>query len=391
MVKWIILLSFIGFFILGIVILTQNKKESKEKDLSIFIEERVKRGESGFLEDLFKPEGLNVDKIFSGDHLWIATLSAGRKRTLIVTGDIILGRMVNFRMVQKNDFTLPFQKTADLLKTGDLTLANFESPLVSNCKPTGEGMIFCGDTRGVEGLKFAGIDVVSLANNHIGNFGIEGIDQTVDILKDNGIEFTGVISDLTNLSSLSNLVVKEVKPPSFTLGGLRRAEGGLKFGFLGYNTIGGKEKGVSFADPETITEEIRLARQKVDILTVMFHWGEEYTLIPSEKQKELAHLVIDLGADLVLGNHPHWVQGVEIYKNKLIAYSHGNFIFDQAWSRETMEGVVGKYTFYDKDLIDLQFYPVLIEDYNQPRFLEGEEERVVLKRMKDGSKFLIFN
>jgi len=385
MVKWIILISFVGFSILGIVILTQNKKVSKEKDFSIFIEERVKRGESGFSEDFFKPEGLNVDKIFSEDHLWVATLSAGRKRTLIVTGDIILGRMVNFRMVQKNDFTLPFQKTADLLKTGDLTFANFESPLVSSCKPTGEGMIFCGDTRGVEGLKFSGIDVVSLANNHIANYGSEGIKETEEVLRNNGIEFTGVKSGFTNL------VIKEVGPPSSTLGGLRRAEGGLKFGFLGYNTIGGKEKGVSFADPETITEEIRLARQKVDILIVMFHWGEEYTLIPSEKQKELAHLAIDLGTDLVLGNHPHWVQGVEIYKNKLIAYSHGNFIFDQAWSRETMEGVVGKYTFYDKDLIDLQFYPVLIEDYNQPRFLEGEEERVVLKRMKDSSKFLIFN
>ncbi len=135
------------------------------------------------------------------------------------------------------------------------------------------------------------------------------------------------------------------------------------------------------SNEKKIEEEIKEARKNADIVIVAFHWGEEYTNQPNKVQRELAHLAIDSGADLIIGNHPHWIQPVEIYKNKLIMYAHGNFVFDQMWSEKTKEGVVGKYTFFDKKLVDAEFLPIKIQSYGQPYFLEGKEKEDILKSL----------
>jgi poly-gamma-glutamate synthesis protein (capsule biosynthesis protein) len=95
---------------------------------------------------------------------------------------------------------------------------------------------------------------------------------------------------------------------------------------------------------------------------------------------------VDAGADLVIGNHPHWVQGVELYKGRYIAYAHGNFIFDQMWSYETRVGIVGKYTFYDTQLVRVEYIPVLSIDYGQPVPMAGAERQAVLDGMKASSE-----
>ncbi len=280
---------------------------------------------------------------------------------LVVTGDIIPARSVNFLMVKNNNFRLPFEKTVDLLKKGDIVFANFESPIIKNCQATNEGMVFCGSEKAVEGLTFAGINVVSLANNHMGNYGQKGIDSTVDILKANNIEVAG------NLKP----AFKKIR--------------GKTFAFLGYNTIGYKEDGLDWVEDNNYRLAIDNVRSQSDFLIVMLHWGDEYTARPNETQIKIAHSVIDAGADLVVGSHPHWVQGIEIYKNKLITYSLGNFIFDQMWSQETREGVIGVYTFDDKQLINASFIPVIIENYNQPRPVSTGEAKIILNRMKNAS------
>ncbi len=256
-------------------------------------------------------------------------------RTIIATGDIIPARSVNYQTVTRNDFKWPYLKTADLLKKADITFINLETPLLSKCPLTQEGMIFCGDARNIEGLVYAGIDIVNLANNHAGNYGKEGIDSTINLLNANNIAVTGI----------DGATILDIK--------------GLKFAFLGYNAL-------SDLDEEKIKSEISMAKNKADIVVVAFHWGTEYTSEPDERQKYLGHLAIDSGADLIIGNHPHWIQSVEKYKGKHITYAHGNFIFDQEWSQKTKEGVVGKYTFKDKELINVEFFPVQINDYGQP-------------------------
>jgi poly-gamma-glutamate synthesis protein (capsule biosynthesis protein) len=131
----------------------------------------------------------------------------------------------------------------------------------------------------------------------------------------------------------------------------------------------------------------------VDVLAVAVHWGAEYVSLPQtapgvaeDDPVEIAHLAIDAGADMVIGNHPHWVQAVELYKGKFIAYAHGNFIFDQMWSYETRVGVIGRYTFYDDVLVKVEFVPTLIEEFAQPVPLQGAEAQAVLDGMRAASE-----
>lgn len=304
---------------------------------------------------------LTVEKAFSNEHTWTATLSADLLRTLIVTGDIIPARSVNVGAIQRGNFHWTFEKTAHILKDADTTLVNFETPLISNCPATNEGMIFCGDTRHIEGLLFAGVDIANLANNHTGNYGEEGITSTKDLLEQNGISVSG-IRDATY-----------------------RTIRGIRFAFLGYNDIDIPQDFVSHTKNRDMEGEIREARALSDIVIVSFHWGEEYRDMPTTRQQELARQAVDAGADLIIGNHPHWIQPIEFYHSKLVTYAHGNFIFDQEWSQKTKEGVVGRYIFYNTELIDVEFLPVFIKDYGQAQFMEGAEKQRVLGEMKTNS------
>lgn len=188
-----------------------------------------------------------------------------------------------------------------------------------------------------------------------------GVQKTKDLLERNGIFVTGI----------SGPIYREVK--------------GIRFAFLGYNDIGSSEKMVSWADNETISREVRDAKKQADIVLVMYHWGVEYVRQPSTRQRELAHLTIDAGAELVLGNYPHWIQPLEIYQGKLIIYAHGNTIFDQMWSEETKYGVIGKYTFYDTTLTDVEYFPTYIKDFGQTVLLESKEKEHILKLLREVS------
>jgi len=275
------------------------------------------------------------------------SLAQAKTINLIATGDVIPARSVNSTMVRKNDFTYPFLKTASLLKKADVVLINMEAPLVENCPVTDEGMVFCGDQKFIKGLKYGNVSVVNLANNHSGNYGNDGLDSTVKLLKQNGFKISGL------------------GKPAFL------KKNSIKLAFLGFNDIEkNPELKIALAEPKTISKQIKQAKKQADFVIVSFHWGDEYTAQPNKRQQFLAHLAIDSGADLIIGNHPHWVQTKEKYKGKLINYALGNFIFDQMWSDETRKGTLGWYVINkNKGLVKTKSYPVLIENYSQPRFL----------------------
>jgi len=304
------------------------------------------------LDDIFGPaadRGLRLDPT--------------KVRTLIATGDVIPARNVNNQIIAHgNDFFYPLSATADILRQADLTVTNLEAPLMEGCPPSEEGFTFCGQPGFAGALREAGVDVATLENNHIDNYGPEGVAATEALLTANGIDY----------ADWYTLAVRDVR--------------GLRFGFLAFNGVGGA------FDRELVRRRIEEADGQVDVLVVAFHWGKEYVTIPqadpgiaADDPVEIAHLAVDAGADLVLGNHPHWVQGVEVYAGKLITYAHGNFIVDQMWSRETTIGVIGRYTFYDTKLVDAEFLPVIIEDSARPRPLEGAEAQAVLEGMRQAS------
>ncbi len=284
--------------------------------------------------------------------------------TLIFTGDVIPARSVNATMTKLNNFTYPFEKTADFLKQADLTIINLEAPLVDSCPVTETGMVFCGNKRFTEGLTFAGVDVATLANNHSTNYGKAGVEQTIDILSQNNIMVTGV----------HNIAYKEIK--------------GVKFAFLGYNGVSPLDPEISNINKEEITRQISEAKKLSDFIIVMYHWGREYSPSPINDASiapfdpvEIGRFTIDSGADIVVGNHPHWVQGYEIYKGKPIFYALGNFIFDQMWSYETSIGATLKVNLNGIKISSFSLHPVKIENYSQPVFLEGEEKDAILKKM----------
>jgi len=317
---------------------------------------------------------VSLESIFTKPNA-LSALDQKNLVTLIGTGDVIPARGANWPATKSGDFSYNWKQTADFLKKADITLINLEAPLRKGCPLMTEGFTFCGDARHIQGILFAGVDSVSLANNHIGNFGQAGIDETINLLETNKIGWSGS----------GHLDIQERK--------------GIKFGFLAYNGVG------ATFDREGIATEIKEAKNKVDVLIVSAHWGAEYELIPQkgagvapDDPREIGHLIIDSGADLIIGNHPHTVQGVELYKNKLITYAHGNFIFDQTWSQETQEGVIGEYTFYlpteasakegGIQLVNVKFYPILVDGSYQPRFLSEKDGQHILDRMLQSSQLI---
>lgn len=304
---------------------------------------------------------ITLSQIFDNNTSWTATLPAELTTSILVTGDIIPARSVNSQVLKNNDFTWPYLFTKDIAQNADITFADLETPLIKNCPVTNEGMIFCGDYRNIEGLVYAGIDVVTLGNNHAGNWGSDGVDETVRHLSDKGILATGLHDN--------NLIIIE--------------KNGTKFAFLGFNDISSPQPGVSGATEEKIRKDILQAKQKADFVIVQFHWGAEYRDTPDSRQIYLGRFAVDSGADLIIGNHPHWIQPLEIYKGKVITYAHGNYIFDQMWSQETREGILGKYIFYKNKLVDIEFTPIQIDDYGQAKIvMDATQKEKILQKLQ---------
>jgi poly-gamma-glutamate capsule biosynthesis protein CapA/YwtB (metallophosphatase superfamily) len=310
-----------------------------------------------------EPPPLTVASIFAPQPPSLAKYDRSKIRTLVATGDVIPARSVNYRMaVTYHDFLFPFRPTAPYLRTGDITLINLEAPLVAGCPITDAGMTFCGDPQAVQGLKFAGVDTACTANNHIGNYGSQGVQETWQRLRAAHIGYCG-------LGSVDHKTVRN-----------------LTFAFLAYNCVGER------FDYARARREIRAARKHADIVVVSVHWGKEYVFVPAtepgiadDDPVRVGHWIIDSGADLVIGNHPHHVQGVEMYHNHLITYAHGNFIFDQMFSDETRQGVVGTYTFYGRRLVAVRYRPIFIYDYSQPRWATPAQARTILQEMRGAS------
>jgi len=227
--------------------------------------------------------------------------------TIVAVGDVMLGRMINFTSVEQDDFTWAFHQTADVLRNADLTIGNLEGTIISDCRPTEVGLLFCADPRSVDGLLYAGFDGVSLANNHSLDKGETGFEETAELLRTGGIV------------------------PFYDDQVMIRQINGIRIAIFGYDDE-------SRTLPNTAIEAIEELAPQFDIVIGMLHWGYEYRPNYSYRQGQVGRALIDAGADIVIGHHPHVVQPVEHYNDGIIFYSLGNFVFDQMWSQETREG-----------------------------------------------------
>ncbi len=297
-----------------------------------------------------KDKGFQFDKKVS---------KTAQEITLISTGDIGLVRDINYKIILKKNPNYPFLKIAEYLRNADLTVINLEGPIIKNCPIIITGFTFCGEDSNVSGLTYAGIDAANLANNHTTNYGVSGLEETEKILRSNGIAPFGLGGNIEYI---------QVK--------------NKKIALIGFVELGNNWGGLNNATEENVSSLVSLAKQNADIVIVSFHWGTEYTYKPTENQKYLAHLAIDSGADIILGNHPHWIQPMEIYKEKIIVYAQGNTIFDQDWSQETREGVLYKFVWRNNNFEKTQEKFTIIEGNSQPRFATEVEVRKIKQKIR---------
>jgi len=248
----------------------------------------------------------------------VETPWAQKTVSFCAVGDVLLDRGCR-TMIGKRGFGYPFELAGDFIRMQDVSFCNFEGSMSSRGKPVAKEINFRADSAFVEVLKHPGFDVVSLANNHVLDYGRDALLDTRRIFIENGFVVTGAGKDSIE-ASLPAIIEKN----------------GLQLAFLGYVTVPqvgiryrGDLPGPAFPDTARMRDQLTRLRKEADIVVVSFHWGTEYVPHPTPDQVALARFCIDHGADLVLGHHPHVLQSIEKYKEKFIIYSLGNFVFDQ--------------------------------------------------------------
>jgi poly-gamma-glutamate synthesis protein (capsule biosynthesis protein) len=283
--------------------------------------------------------------------------------TLIFVGDIMFDRGVELKVNKygQENWKFPFMKIADDLKKADILFGNLEDPISDKGRKVGSIYSFRADPKVIEGLNYAGFDVLSVANNHIFDYSKEAMEDTFSRLKRAGIDYVG---GGFNEKEAHSSVIKEVN--------------GIKIGFLAYTNLGSEhwivnqeKSGITRLTKETLERDLKEAKKKADLVVVSFHFGDEYQSKSNSTQQFWAHLAIDSGADLIIGHHPHVTQEIEEYKGKYIAYSLGNFVFDQSFSEETMQGLLLKVIVKNAKIKEVTPINIQINKFFQPEIIKN--------------------
>lgn len=281
---------------------------------------------------------------------------------LLFVGDIMLNRGVEYYIKRNNDWRWPFLQVADFLNEADVVFGNLESVISDKGHNVGSIYSFRADPKSMEGLIYSGFNIVSVANNHSFDYTGKAFSDSLSRLKEAEILYTGGGYSKDEAYSPT---IKELK--------------GTKIGFLGYTSVGSpsweatsNSPGIAWIDIHRIDKlrnEVASAKNKVDFLIVSFHFGEEYQKKPSNKQVTMAEAAIDSGANLIIGHHPHVLQPLVEYKDGWIAYSLGNFIFDQYFSEETTSAAILKVVIKGKTIKSVEMIPTKINNSYQVTIL----------------------
>jgi poly-gamma-glutamate synthesis protein (capsule biosynthesis protein) len=312
--------------------------------------------------------------------------SARRRATIAAVGDVMFGR---YKLDDEGERTYrpavsgdAFVAVAPLLGDADIAFANLETPIMYEPAifRVHQRLTFRADPARAADLSRAGFDVISLANNHVHNLGGAGATESRAHLEGAGIAVAGAGAD----------VLQAFEP-------VVRHAGGLKIAFLAYTlwhnalspvTPDGAIAHISQGDLiHRVPDAVRAARAQLgaDFVVVSVHWGVEFEPHPMANQIEAAHLLVDAGADLVLGHHPHVLQNIERYHGGVIAYSLGNFVFDEGFlsRRQT---IILHATFDGtgtlRRVTDVTMTPILIGHYDHvPRPASGEDRDLLQKKL----------
>lgn len=284
-------------------------------------------------------------------------------------GDVLLASTVETVLKQKG-YDYPYSQLKEYLQKPDITIANLEQPLTDKGTPDKNQIYtFRASAAVLPAFKEAGFDVVNLANNHMMDFGAVGLLDTLEHLDKAGIKRTGAGKN-----------IEEAYKPAIV------EANGTKVAFLGFSRkypnaswkAGPGKPGTTQAYNHTeAVEAIKKTKQQADLVVAIAHWGEERKDKPEPYQRDLAKHFIDAGADLVIGGHPHVLQGFEKYKGKWIAYSLGNFIFTTNAHAPTWETIVLEAVCAKEKGCALKAVPVLTKDALPVRMNETDGAKLL--------------
>lgn len=298
--------------------------------------------------------------------------------TLTAVGDIMLSRVVGTRMKDSSVYA-PYQQVKHITTAADITFGNLETTLATTgTRLPGKVIWFRAVPEAAEGLVDAGFDVLSLANNHILDYDTPALLETIQTLEEAGIGFVGAGENL-----------EQARRPLVVV------KNGIRVGFLAYNefyhyywsysyrrTFEATEDiaGTAPMKEELIKEDIERLRELCDIVVVSLHWGIEESNNVTETQKELAYKIIDWGGDIILGHHPHVLQGIEFYKERPIVYSLANFVFDQN-DQNNNESMILDMTIEDNRIAEVVAHPIYIYDKHQPRIPTDSKKKYIIDKI----------
>jgi poly-gamma-glutamate capsule biosynthesis protein CapA/YwtB (metallophosphatase superfamily) len=296
--------------------------------------------------------------------------------SLIAVGDIMLDGRAK-PVVAERGADYPFAAVLPLLRRAPIVLGNLEGPFACLARSERRNHSYRVDPALARALERAGINIVTLANNHLLDCGRAGVLETLEALEQAGVAAVGAGVD--ELAAHSPVI---------------RAVRGLRVGVLGYYwnrrcAARGTLPGSAMDPPQALAADIGALRSQVDRVIVTFHWGVPYERQPSGADQAKARVAVDYGADLVIGHHPHIVQPAELYRGRPIFYSVGNFAFGSGNSRA--EGLAVGVRFDEQETI-VEVYPLYVKNRDprvnyQPQVLRGRGAERVLRQLLETSNF----
>ncbi|MRN52817.1 CapA family protein [Paenibacillus monticola] len=305
--------------------------------------------------------------------------AAGSTVTLNFAGDAIFSGKVG-ELLDKKGYSYSYAGLNGLFKQDDLTVLNLETPITTRGMAANKQYVFKGAPEALDALKAAGVDAVNLANNHTLDQGVQGLEDTLSNLSERGIPYVG-----------AGLTSKEAYSAQYF------ERNGIKIAVLGFTRVipqsdwmaGMRSPGVaSVYDSAEGLKAIAQAKKSADMVVVVVHWGKERVEQYDSVQQSLGRSFIDAGADLVIGGHPHVLQGIEPYKGKWIAYSTGNFIFTRSTVPATWETAIFQAECTKKGQCSLQLKPMDAE-LAQSVPMNEVDGQLLLKRLESLSAGLI--
>ncbi len=298
--------------------------------------------------------------------------------TMFIVGDILLDRGVGER-IDTNGPDYPHLNVKNILPKADIVFGNLECPITSTGIPALKRpyYLFKAHPDNADALSKSGFNVLNLANNHSMDYGSEGIMNTIEFLEKSGIKTVGAGKDK---HSAHKPLYTEVS--GTTIGFLSLSA----FPTEGY-VYSDKKPDVAQLDIEALAGEVKSAKVNCDVLIVSFHWGTEFENYPTQKQKQAAYISVENGADIVIGHHPHVLQGMEYYMGKPIFYSLGNFVFDNQQPIGTDETIILKVSINNKSIKKLEIAPIRIVECQPTIPVNLDEAMNILNNFEKYSKF----